>query len=307
MTVLQGILKNPDGNPLPDTSLILTETDSKQTITLTTGSDARYHTDVPPGTWRVSILPPGSTPQAICGVMAVSDNTPDSTLDKLINALLPSTLDISVLSHMRGLVSEAEKAAESASSKAIEDITTMEKSATDSAAAAAKSLADIQEVVKTNGGIPGRPGTPGKDGLPGQPGAPGKDGAPGLPGPPGAPGKDGKSTYDIWKENLPAGADTSLTAFLNSMKGGGGGSFPRFDEVGSYVFAIAIVGNSPEFEGARVIPGVINSPGDHFDDADSMYGPLTGVWRIQGPEGSDGNLKYNGENRFKLALFQRIR
>ncbi|EFT2484891.1 hypothetical protein HVH02_003805 [Salmonella enterica] len=68
-------------------------------------------------------------------------------------------------------------------------------------------------------GEPGLPGAPGKDGAPGLPGAPGKDGAPGLPG---APGQDGKSAWEIWKDNQPDGADKSLNAFLDSMKGSGG-------------------------------------------------------------------------------------
>lgn len=32
-------------------------------------------------------------------------------------------------------------------------------------------------------------------------------------------GKDGKSAYEVWKENQPEGADTSLEAYLASMKG----------------------------------------------------------------------------------------
>ncbi|EDZ9931952.1 hypothetical protein GJ842_27645, partial [Salmonella enterica] len=73
-------------------------------------------------------------------------------------------------------------------------------------------------------GDPGAPGQPGKDGAPGQPGKDGAPGQPGEPGPPGRdgadgqPGRDGASAYEIWKENRPAGADTSLTAFLDSMK-----------------------------------------------------------------------------------------
>ncbi|EJJ0395467.1 carboxypeptidase regulatory-like domain-containing protein, partial [Salmonella enterica] len=183
MTVLQGTLTSPPGEPLPATSLILTETDSKQTITLTTGADAHYYADVPPGTWRVSILPPGGTPEALCGVMAISDNTPDSTLDALMNHLLPSTLDITVLSYMRGLVGEAEKAAEAANSTVIKNITEMEKSASESADRAAKTLTEIQKVVSETGSIPG------------------------------------ESAYDIWKSQQPAETDTSMTAYLAYQKG----------------------------------------------------------------------------------------
>ncbi|EJP5180877.1 hypothetical protein NT945_002119 [Salmonella enterica] len=58
----------------------------------------------------------------------------------------------------------------------------------------------------------------------------------------GIPGKDGASAYEIWKENQPAGADTSLTAFLNAMKGtaGGGASLADIEpgEVGSIIFGM---------------------------------------------------------------------
>ncbi|EGS7662341.1 hypothetical protein I4R72_002447 [Salmonella enterica] len=93
---------------------------------------------------------------------------------------------------------------------------------------ARQALEEAKLIAKTPGpqGAPGKDGAPGQPGQPGLPGAPGKDGAPGQPGPPGAPGlpgapgkdgapgHDGKSAYDIWKENQPAGADTSMTAYL---------------------------------------------------------------------------------------------
>ncbi|EDT3088976.1 collagen-like protein, partial [Salmonella enterica subsp. enterica serovar Newport] len=103
-------------------------------------------------------------------------------------------------------------------------------------------------------GDPGEPGLPGKDGAPGQPGlpgapgkdgVPGKDGAPGQPGLPGAPGKDGapgKSAYEIWEEQQPADADTSMDAYLKFQEGkpgesGASARLPLPGEVGSYVFA----------------------------------------------------------------------
>lgn len=87
---------------------------------------------------------------------------------------------------------------------------------------AQKALEEAKLIAKTPGpqGIPGEPGLkgdPGVPGLPGKDGAPGQPGAPGLPGKdglPGAPGNDGKSAYEIWKENQPADADTSMTAYL---------------------------------------------------------------------------------------------
>ncbi|EJP5182647.1 carboxypeptidase regulatory-like domain-containing protein [Salmonella enterica] len=78
---------------------------------------------------------------------------------------------------------------------------------------AQKALEEAKLIAKTPG-PQGIPGEPGPKGDPGVPGLPGKDGAPGQPGLPGAPGHDGKSAYEIWKENQPAGADTSMTAYL---------------------------------------------------------------------------------------------
>ncbi|AXD71576.1 hypothetical protein CHC34_11795 [Salmonella enterica] len=116
---------------------------------------------------------------------------------------------------------------------------------------AQKALEEAKLIAKTPGapGKDGAPGLPGKDGLPGLPGKDGAPGLPGLPGPPGAPGKDGapghdgRSAYGIWLDNQPVGADTSMTAFLDSMKGSGGGegsggAVPGYGEVGSYVWAV---------------------------------------------------------------------
>lgn len=67
-------------------------------------------------------------------------------------------------------------------------------------------------------GIQGPKGDTGLQGPAGLPGHKGDPGAPGQPGKDGAPGQPGASAYDIWKENQPAGTDTSLAAFLDSMK-----------------------------------------------------------------------------------------
>ncbi|EKF5023962.1 prophage tail fiber N-terminal domain-containing protein [Salmonella enterica] len=138
-----------------------------------------------------------------------------------------------------------------------------------------------------------------------------------TPGLPGVPGKDGKSAYDIWKESQSAGADTSLTAFLNSMKGSGGGSFPRFGEVGSYVIAGISRGSgsvtSPEFlrsgeiDGGKLKilqfeSGVIGSyPAVVWDSTEGSG--LTGTWRIQTGLSSipGGGIGVAG------SLFQRVR
>ncbi|EDR7590457.1 hypothetical protein JN87_000251 [Salmonella enterica subsp. enterica] len=59
-------------------------------------------------------------------------------------------------------------------------------------------------------------GTPGPKGDPGPKGNPG---AKGDPGPKGDPGADGKSAYDIWAEQQPAGSDTSMSAYMTFQEG----------------------------------------------------------------------------------------
>ena len=58
-------------------------------------------------------------------------------------------------------------------------------------------------------GIPLR-GADGKDGKDGAPGADGRDGKDGAPG---------KSAYEVWRDTQPEGADTSLDAFFESLRG----------------------------------------------------------------------------------------
>ncbi|HIB1682368.1 TPA: M14 carboxypeptidase N/E family protein [Salmonella enterica subsp. enterica serovar Muenchen] len=198
------------------------------------------------------------------------------------------------------------------------DVTRAEQSATAAAGSAtaaaaseqqaAQALKEAQEIAKTPGpkgdkgdpgpqGIPGTPGTPGKDGAPGQPGKDGKDG---LPGASGAPGK---SAYEIWVSQQPAGSDTSMAAYMEYQKGKtGSGQFPAYGEVGSYVFASVAsniatgVGGSfmhtAEIDGeslrAVAFSGEITpsnpSPNIPYEDLLNMErrpADLTGTWRIQ--------------------------
>lgn len=219
--LLQGVLTASDGKILPGASLTLKEADSGQIITLTTSSSAAYSFFVQPGTWCVTVQQPDDTPRNI-GVLSVNAATKDGALNDLLTALTPSSLDMSVLGFMRGLVSEAERATESinlnqsAIDQNLKDSEILATQTKQAAQDAQQALEEAKLIAKT----PGKDGAPGQPGQPGLPGAPGKDGAPGQPGPPGVPGKDGapghdgKSAYEIWKENQPAGADTSMTAYL---------------------------------------------------------------------------------------------
>ncbi|EJO2709849.1 prophage tail fiber N-terminal domain-containing protein [Salmonella enterica] len=189
--LLQGVLTASDGKILPGASLTLKETDSGQIITLTTSSSAAYSFFVQPGTWCVTVQQPDDTPRNI-GVLSVNAATKDGALNDLLTALTPSSLDMSVLGFMRGLVSEAERATESinlnqsAIDQNLKDSEILATQTKQAAQDAQQALEEAKLIAKT----------PGKDGAPGQ------------------PGHDGKSAYEIWKENQPAGADTSMTAYL---------------------------------------------------------------------------------------------
>lgn len=210
--LLQGVLTASDGKILPGASLTLKEADSGQIITLTTSSSAAYSFFIQPGTWCVTVQQPDDTPRNI-GVLSVNAATKDGALNDLLTSLTPSSLDMSVLGFMRGLVSEAERATESinlslnqsAIGQNLKDSEILATQTKQSAQDAQQALEEVKLIVRTLS----------KDGAPGQPGEPGP---PGRDGADGQPGRDGASAYEIWKENQPAGTDTSLTAFLDSMK-----------------------------------------------------------------------------------------
>ncbi|EPT5099025.1 hypothetical protein ACVRBC_001914 [Salmonella enterica subsp. enterica serovar Newport] len=68
-------------------------------------------------------------------------------------------------------------------------------------------------------GPKGEKGDKGDPGVQGPPGPQGRTGDIGPSGPTGQTGADGKSAMDIWAAQQPAGSDTSLNAFMNSMAG----------------------------------------------------------------------------------------
>ncbi|HAD5966826.1 TPA_asm: hypothetical protein G1Q02_08220 [Salmonella enterica subsp. enterica serovar Typhimurium] len=237
MTDISGILKNNSGDILALTTITLTETDSKQTFVATTDTGGSYYFSVPTGTWRITIQQPGTPPKDI-GMMEIDSSTQEGALEKYITSLQPSTLDIQVLSFMRGLVSQAERAA----AEAVVGIKGIDDGVKASQEAAAQAKQAKEEALKIVGN--GKPGASayeiwvsqqppdsdtsetaymayqkGKPGLKGDPGAKGDPGLKGDPGPKGDPGADGKSAYEIWVEQQPAGSDTSMAAYLASMKG----------------------------------------------------------------------------------------
>ncbi|EJC3636975.1 carboxypeptidase regulatory-like domain-containing protein [Salmonella enterica] len=187
-TILSGTLTDRSGALLTMTTITLTETDSRNTLITTTDTAGHYRLTVPEGTWRVTLQPPDSAPK-VAGVLSVGAGAPSSSLDSLISDLQPSTLDIQVLGFMRGLVDEAERAAETI--KTSRDDIAKDREETLTAAQEAKVAAEQASRNASSGG----------DGLQGE------------------PGKDGQSAMDIWTAQQPAGSDTSLAAFMQYMAG----------------------------------------------------------------------------------------
>ncbi|EGY1755912.1 hypothetical protein JHS31_003314 [Salmonella enterica] len=136
---------------------------------------------------------------------------------------------------------------------------------------------------------------------------PGPQGLPGLPGKDGAPGQDGKSAWEIWKDNQPAGADTSMTAYLSSMKGSGG-DLPELTGVGSYILGVTneranaedlpwLDGFGGYVDGAYIRPGAVLEYGNAIIDDDRIP-DLPGTWQAMG---------YCSDITHQLTLFRRIR
>ncbi|EOC0697105.1 prophage tail fiber N-terminal domain-containing protein [Salmonella enterica subsp. enterica serovar Kokomlemle] len=109
--LIQGVLTASNGRPMPDTALTLTEVDGGSIISITTSNTGGYYLNVSPGTWRVTVQQPGDTPRNV-GVISVNNGTTNSAINDLLTALTPSSLDMSVLGFIRGLVDETERAAE---------------------------------------------------------------------------------------------------------------------------------------------------------------------------------------------------
>ncbi|HFZ7969452.1 TPA: carboxypeptidase regulatory-like domain-containing protein [Salmonella enterica subsp. enterica serovar Orientalis] len=216
MTIIHGVLTDPRGHTLPSTTITLSEVDSGRQIIATTTSEGHYSLTVQPGTYLITLQAANTLPKQ-AGVVSIAPHTPDGSLNDLTAYLAGESLDISVLAFMRGLVDEAERATET-TREAVKTIADSQKAVEENTAEAKKLIEDARLIVS----IPGLKGPKGEDGAPG---LPGKDGAPGLPGKDGmpgkdgAPGKDGKSAWEIWQEQQPADADTSMAAYLNFQEG----------------------------------------------------------------------------------------
>ncbi|EAY0958212.1 hypothetical protein B6B49_04085 [Salmonella enterica] len=213
MTDISGILKNNSGDTLALTTITLTETDSKQTLVTTTDTGGSYYFSVPTGTWRITIQQPGTPPKDI-GMMEIDSSTQEGALEKYITSLQPSTLDIQVLSFMRGLVSQAERAA----AEAVVGIKGIDDGVKASQEAAAQAKQAKEEALKIVGN--GKPGASAYEFWVSQQ-PPGSDTSEAayLAFQKGRPGADGKSAYEIWAEQQPTGSDKSETAYLAFQKG----------------------------------------------------------------------------------------
>lgn len=185
-TILTGTLTGRDGTVLTLTTVTLTEVDRRDTLVTTTDATGYYRLVVPDGTWRVTLRKQGGAPEP-AGVLATPAGTPETSLNNLVSALQPSSLDIQVLGFMRGLVTEAERAAETIKSGR-DDIEKNKNDTLNAAKQAQQALSEARDIAKT-------------------------------PGPQGAPGSDGQSAFAVWAAQQPAGSDASLAAFMQYMAG----------------------------------------------------------------------------------------
>lgn len=326
MTIIHGVLTDPDGHALPSTTITLSEVDSGKQIIVTTTSDGHYSLTVQPGTYLVTLQAANTTPKQ-AGVVSIAPHTPDGSLNDLTAYLAGESLDISVLAFMRGLVDEAERATE-ITREAVKTITDSQKAVEQHTEEAGKLLEDARLIVS----IPGLKGPKGEDGAPGLPGtdgAPGKNGAPGLPGKDGAPGlpgrdgNDGQSAYEIWQEQQPADADTSMTAYLNFQEGKPGApgkdgepGLPGKDgapgkdglqgppgpsgvqntsygAVGTYFLGQSTVSGSADttVTGSSINTAALYATGDRLPVSSDLYSAgLTGTWRRMGRTAGTGTV-----------------
>lgn len=333
---LQGTLTTAAGEHLPNTAVSLSEVDSHQVITFTTNSGGNYSASVSEGTFRVTVQPVQSPPCMI-GILEITATTQNSALNDLLTTMIPSSLDMGVLAFMRGLVDEAERATE-ITREAVKTITDSQKAVEQHTEEAGKLLEDARLIVS----IPGLKGPKGEDGAPGLPGtdgAPGKNGAPGLPGKDGAPGlpgrdgNDGQSAYEIWQEQQPADADTSMTAYLNFQEGKPGApgkdgepglpgkdgapgkdglQGPRgpsgvqntsYGAVGTYFLGQSTASGTADttVTGSSINTAALYATGDRLPVSSDLYSAgLTGTWRRMGRTSGAG-----GADRY-ISLYLRI-
>lgn len=108
----------------------------------------------------------------------------------------------------------------------------------------------------------------------------------------------GPSAYDVWVSQQPQGSDTSMAAFMEYIRGSGGGIISPGD-VGSYVLGYASGGGGfgSEIEGRYIKPGGLYLYGNvSIIITENVV--LTGTWQAMG---------YFRDASEQLTLFQRIR
>lgn len=106
-TELYGNIPGPGG---AHCGISATETDSGESVLVFADETGNYRLALSRGSWRVSIIPAGGTPQYI-GVLPVSSKTAPGALSDLLVRLSAGSLDITVLGHLYNLVQQAERAA----------------------------------------------------------------------------------------------------------------------------------------------------------------------------------------------------
>ncbi|EAB9443453.1 hypothetical protein CSU32_03525 [Salmonella enterica subsp. diarizonae] len=314
MTIIQGVLTDPRGHALPSTTITLSEVDSGNQIIATTTSDGRYSLTVQPGTYLLTLQAANTLPKQ-AGVVSITPHTTDGSLNDLTAYLAGESLDISVLAFIRSLVDEAERATET-TREAMKVIASSQKAVEENTTEAKKLIEDARLIVSIPG-LKGPKGEDGSPGLPGKDGTPGKDGPPGLPGKDGVPGKDGKSAWEIWQEQQPADADTSMAAYLNFQEGKPGApgkdgepgapgkdglqgppgpsgvQSNAYGAVGTYFLGqSSSPGASDDTEsGSSISTAALYSTGDRTAVLSDKYSAnLTGTWRRMGRTANTGSV-----------------
>ncbi|EMK0255625.1 carboxypeptidase regulatory-like domain-containing protein [Salmonella enterica] len=340
MTVIHGVLTEPGGNILPSTTITLSEVDSGQQIITTTTSDGRYSLTVQPGTYRVTLQAANTTPKQ-AGVVNITPHTPDGSLKEIITHITGESLDISVLGFLRGLIDEAERATEvlntareateqstgemkaaEASAKASAEVATQAAAEAkqaaadtasqvvgfvvqqtfDQASALIKGEMDRAEAAANNAkasetsaqqlleqarqaaidkGIQGEPGKSAFDIWAEQQPA-GSDTSMAAylkfqEGKPGDPGKDGESAYEIWASQQPPGADTSMHAFMDLFRPAAGSSGETYP-VGSYALTGGGAAIQNPYTGElEELPGTWEIRGEALLTDDVFFDPDTQI------------------------------
>ncbi|EEA8681394.1 hypothetical protein AH845_004708 [Salmonella enterica subsp. enterica] len=343
MPIISGTLTDGAGQPVTGCSILLRALNTTSAVIVTTtasvGTDAgKYRIEAQPGRYAVTLVITGWPPQTVGNIDVYADSR-DGTLNDFLTTMKGEYLQPDALrqfellaeqareaakqalAHADGMVqirSDAESArdecrefageAESGASKAL----ISEKSAGDSALEAAASATAASESAQNAGISESAASDSARSAASSASSAGGAEqrakaseiaAAQALKDAQEIAKTPGPSAYDIWKSEQPAGADTTLQAYMAFQKGKEGSMIiPAAGDVGSQVLGIAqgAGGFGSEIEGNWIKPAALIGvdPGSTGLFALTEDISLTGTWRALG---------YFLDFGSQLTLFQRIR